>query len=83
MTSTIPKFKKLFPPSFEGTTNLLKAEKWLTKMEQVFSVLKCPDGDKVSHTTYMLQGDAYDWWLMVQHQHEGRTDLGYVSRCFL
>ena len=73
-TSTISKFKKLSLSWFEGTTDLLKAKKWLIEMEKIVSVLKCPDGDKVSHTTYILQGDAYDWWLMDKHQHEGDVE---------
>ena len=60
-SSGLAEFKKLSPPSFEGSTDLLEAEKWLREMEKAFTVLKSIDEEKVLYATYMLQGDAYDW----------------------
>ena len=31
-------------------------------MEIAFKVLKCSDSDKVIFATYMLRGNALDWW---------------------
>ena len=62
-------FKKLTPPSFEGSTEPLLANKWLTKMKKAFRVLKCAEEENVNYATYMLQGDAYDWWRMEEDKH--------------
>ena len=40
-------FKKLSPPVFEGTTEPMEAEKWILKMEKLFRVLECFEGEKV------------------------------------
>ena len=53
-------FKRLSPPAFEGTTEPMEAEKWIIKMEKVFKVLECYQGEKVASAAYMLRGDAYD-----------------------
>uniref|UniRef100_A0A2N9HJN9 Retrotransposon gag domain-containing protein n=1 Tax=Fagus sylvatica TaxID=28930 RepID=A0A2N9HJN9_FAGSY len=67
--SNMTEFKRLTPPSFEGSTEPLVAEKWLTKMEKAFKVLKCAEEEKVNYATYMLQGDTYDWWRMEEDKH--------------
>uniref|UniRef100_A0A2N9GS05 RNA-directed DNA polymerase n=1 Tax=Fagus sylvatica TaxID=28930 RepID=A0A2N9GS05_FAGSY len=67
-------FKRLTPPSFEGSTEPLVAEKWLTEMEKAFRVLKCAEEEKVNYATYMLQGDAYDWWRMEEDKHNHDHD---------
>ena len=67
--SNMTKFKRLTPPSFEGSTEPLVAEKWLTEMDKVFRVLRCTEEEKVNYATYMLQGDAYDWWRMEKDKH--------------
>jgi hypothetical protein len=67
--SNMTEFKRLTPPSFEGSTESLVAEKWLTEMEKAFKVLKCAEEEKVNYATYMLQGDAYDWWRMEEDKH--------------
>ncbi|KAL2454376.1 Retrotrans gag domain-containing protein [Abeliophyllum distichum] len=40
---------------------------------KVLSVMSCTEQEKVTFPAYMLQEDAYDWWLMVQRQHEKDT----------
>ena len=38
-------------------------------MEKAFRVLRCIEEEKVNYATYMLQGDAYDWWRMEEDKH--------------
>ena len=66
----ITEFKKLSPPSFEGTTDPLVAEKWQVEMKKAFATAKCPNNDNVAYGVYMLQGDAYDWWKGEEHKYE-------------
>ena len=53
-------FKRLSPPAFEWTTKPMEAKKWIIKMEKVFRVLECFEGEKVAYATHMLCGDDYD-----------------------
>ena len=47
-------FKRLSPLVFKGTTKPMETEKWIIKMEKVFRVLECSEGEKVAYATYML-----------------------------
>ena len=67
--SNMTEFKRLSPLSFEGPTKPLVAEKWLIEMEKAFRVLRCAKEENVSYATYMLQGDAYDWWQMEEYKN--------------
>ena len=67
--SNMTEFKRFYPPSFEGSIKPLVVEKWLIEMVKAFRVLRCAEEEKVSYATYMLHGDAYDWWLMEEHKH--------------
>ena len=40
----------------------MEAESWLKAIEKVFHALRCPAEDKVTFATFMLQGEAADWW---------------------
>ncbi|XP_020258885.1 uncharacterized protein LOC109835317 [Asparagus officinalis] len=64
LRSGMGEFKKLSPPSFEGTTDPTIAEHWITEMEKVFTYMKCPEEEKVDYAVYMLKDRAYGWWQM-------------------
>ena len=57
-------FKKYAPPAFSRTSDPIEAESWLKAIEKVFHALRCPAEDKVTFATFMLQGEAADWWEM-------------------
>ena len=42
----------------------MEAESWLKAIEKAFHALRCPADDKVTFATFMLQGEAVDWWEM-------------------
>ena len=67
-------FKRLSPPTFEGTTEPMEAEKWIIEMEKVFRVLECFEGEKVAYASYMLRGDAYDWWQLEEDKRGQETE---------
>ena len=66
-------FKRLSPPTFEGTTEPMEAEKWIIEMEKVFRVLESFEGEKVAYAAYMLRGDAYDWWRLEEEKRGQET----------
>ncbi|XP_028079588.1 uncharacterized protein LOC114281334 [Camellia sinensis] len=65
----IAEFKKI-ALAFDGATNPLEAEKWLTEMEKLFPIFECTDDQKVTYATFMLQGIANNWWQMEKRIHE-------------
>ncbi|XP_047312468.1 uncharacterized protein LOC124915721 [Impatiens glandulifera] len=53
-TNKFVEFKKLAPPYFNGSSDPLKAEKWIKELEKFFDVLKCDDVER-----YDLQYFSY------------------------
>ncbi|MQL82129.1 hypothetical protein Taro_014598 [Colocasia esculenta] len=60
--SIMERFKRMTPPSFKGESDSLMAESWLRETEKIFRAIRCPDEDKVTLATYMLQERADVWW---------------------
>ncbi|XP_027343160.1 probable protein S-acyltransferase 6 [Abrus precatorius] len=50
------------PPKFEEGFNPKGAQRWLADVEKVFNAIKCREEHKVSYATYLLCGEAEDWW---------------------
>ncbi|XP_038990409.1 alpha/beta-gliadin clone PW8142-like [Phoenix dactylifera] len=61
-------FQRYAPPAFKGTADPMEAVSWLKQMEKVFQALRCPDEEKVLFATFMLQGEAADWWEMEKRE---------------
>ena len=49
------RFRRMAPPSFKGESQPLVAESWLRETEKIFRAIRCPEEDKTSLATYMLQ----------------------------
>ena len=64
--NNIVEFKKLAPPAFKGTIEPLEADIWIMKMEKAFTVQECQDEEKIRFTAYLLQGEAYNWWRILE-----------------
>ncbi|XP_073363024.1 uncharacterized protein [Aegilops tauschii subsp. strangulata] len=67
-------FRRLKPPVFQGSANPIEAKDWLTEIEKSFDAMHCPDEEKVTLATFMLQGGAFDWWTM----HKKKYPEGYL-----
>ena len=50
------------PPLFEGTTNPLDAEDWLSTMETILDFMELRDEEKITCTVYVLRKEARYWW---------------------
>ncbi|CAL9130901.1 unnamed protein product, partial [Musa textilis] len=72
--SRIEQFKKLSPPCFSGEPDPMVAEQWIMRMEKIFDVLDCPDDQKVSFATFMLEGEAEYWWKTIKRISEARHE---------
>uniref|UniRef100_A0A2N9IFH6 CCHC-type domain-containing protein n=1 Tax=Fagus sylvatica TaxID=28930 RepID=A0A2N9IFH6_FAGSY len=51
-----------------------------SNMTEFKEVLRCAEEEKVNYATYMLQGDAYDWWRMEEEKHNHDPEP-YTWKC--
>ncbi|XP_047307490.1 uncharacterized protein LOC124911039 [Impatiens glandulifera] len=56
-TNKFSEFKKLAPPYFDGSSDPLKADKWIKELEKFFD----------------LQGNTSDWWELEKQTYERDT----------
>ncbi|XP_057471276.1 uncharacterized protein LOC130760096 [Actinidia eriantha] len=71
-TTLHEQFMKLNPPEFMGATDPLVAEEWLKKLDTIFEVMEVTDEQKLLLATFMLRGEARNWWeSMRRMQPEG------------
>ncbi|MQL94806.1 hypothetical protein Taro_027463, partial [Colocasia esculenta] len=89
--SIMERFKRMTPPSFKGESDPLLAESWMRETEKIFRAIRCPDEDKVTLATYMLQKllvSAYEgelqeradvWWssLLRTRFEDGAVDVAW------
>ncbi|GKV51438.1 hypothetical protein SLEP1_g58096 [Rubroshorea leprosula] len=62
----VKQFQNTNPPSFKGVPDPDVAESWVKKLEKMFKLLKCTDGQKVELAVFPLEGEADDWWTAAQ-----------------
>ncbi|MQL71641.1 hypothetical protein Taro_003967, partial [Colocasia esculenta] len=77
--STMERFKRLLPPSFNGESDPLLPESWMREIEKIFRDIRCADEDKVTLATYMLQERADVWWasLLRTRFEDGAIDVAW------
>ncbi|XP_056175765.1 uncharacterized protein LOC130140429 [Syzygium oleosum] len=59
---TFAQFRKSKPPTYDGKTDPLAAERWIRKIEGIFRVKEVPNDKKVDFATQYLEGEAEYWW---------------------
>jgi len=57
----ICQFNKLKPPRFSGGADPFTYEEWLTRMENFFEVMECPEDFKVCLATHQFGKEAEFW----------------------
>ncbi|XP_030519258.2 uncharacterized protein LOC115732715 [Rhodamnia argentea] len=55
---TFAQFRKAKPPTYDGKTDPLAAERWIRKIEGIFRVEEVPEEKKVDFATQYLEGEA-------------------------
>ncbi|XP_031499211.1 uncharacterized protein LOC116263616 [Nymphaea colorata] len=60
--TTHQQFMSLHPPKFHGKGTADDAEEWIKETEEIFITLEVPDNKKVRYGTFMLKGNAKEWW---------------------
>ena len=66
-------FKKFAPAPFSGSSNPIDAERWVRDMEKAFMAHGSQEMERIRFATYLLQGEAYDWWLVEEQRRGGQT----------
>ena len=66
---------KMKPPSFEGSTNPLDAEEWLSSMKIILDFMELDDREKIICAAFMLKREARYWWESVKARRNVRTML--------
>ena len=71
--SGFSEFIKNLPPSFSGEYDPVAAEGWLQEIEGIFDVAPCTEENKVIHATFILKGEAKNWWKNTKERmvHQG------------
>ena len=59
-------FRKNHPLKFSGDYDPEGARLWLAKTEKIFEATGCLEEHKVPCATFMLQGEAENWWKFVK-----------------
>ena len=56
------RFRRMKPPEFEGSTDPLEAEEWLTSLQMILDFMNLTEQEKVLCASYVLKKDARYWW---------------------
>ncbi|XP_057473033.1 uncharacterized protein LOC130761541 [Actinidia eriantha] len=70
---TIQQFRDLRPATFEGTTDLEVAMRWLQEIKKTYTVFPCTDAQKISFVAYMFVGEAHEWRLLTSEREPNMT----------
>ena len=58
----IKAFQKMKPPIFQGERDYQVVDRWVAKMEKIFSYMEYTEEQKVKYDLYVMEGDAEQWW---------------------
>ena len=63
-------FLRQSPPTFQGNSNPLDADRWIRRVTKVFDGLGVAEDIKVCLATYLFDGEADDWWESVKRRRD-------------
>ena len=67
------RFRRMRPPEFEGSTNPLEAEDWLSSLQVIMEFMNLTDREKVACASFVLRKDARFWWDTVRMRRNVST----------
>ena len=62
------------PVSFEGSTNSIDVEEWLSTIEIILEFMELNDEKKIICVAYALKVEARYWWEVIRNQKERLGD---------
>ncbi|XP_027364444.1 uncharacterized protein LOC113871551 [Abrus precatorius] len=60
--SALAEFQRNHPPVFKRGYDPDGAKLWLQKLEKIFTIMECPNMQKVTLSVFMLEGEVENWW---------------------
>ena len=63
-------FLRQSPPTFQGSSNPLDADRWIRRVTKVFDGLGVAEDFKVVLETYLFNGEADHWWESVKRRRD-------------
>eukprot|EP00262_Sarcandra_glabra_P018040 TRINITY_DN637_c0_g2_i1.p1 TRINITY_DN637_c0_g2~~TRINITY_DN637_c0_g2_i1.p1 ORF type:complete len:400 (-),score=56.59 TRINITY_DN637_c0_g2_i1:79-1230(-) len=73
LRSEIEEFRKNRPRYFNGTGDVMEAQRWIEKLEKIFDLIQCTDASKVRLATFKLEDAAEHWWGQLRDSTEAAT----------
>ncbi|KAL5583600.1 hypothetical protein UlMin_016042 [Ulmus minor] len=61
-----PRFRRMKPDEFEGSSDPLVAEEWISSIQTILDFMHLNECEKVLCATYVLKKDARYWWETVK-----------------
>ena len=71
----VERAQKVGAQDFHGTLDPSVVDDWFQRMEGVFEMIQCSDGEKLKVATFMLGGGARDWWKSIRARQPKGTEL--------
>ena len=62
------------PVSFEGSTNSIDVEEWLSTIEIILEFMELNDEEKIICASYAPKEEAHYWWEAIKNQKGHPTD---------
>ncbi|KAF3781652.1 hypothetical protein EJ110_NYTH29146 [Nymphaea thermarum] len=79
-TVSYQQFMAMQPPIFSGGCSYDKAKHWIEEIERIFVLLGMPEENKVNYGTYLLKGNALDWWKStLEIRFAGQLSLSWMQ----
>ena len=70
---------KMKPPLFEGITNSLEAEDWLSTLETILDFMELRDEEKITCAVHALRKEAQYWWDAVKSRRVVQAMMWRIS----
>ena len=67
------RFSSMKPAEFEGSTNPLDAEEWLSSIQTTMEFMELTDRERVLCASYMLKKETRYWWESVKARKDVRV----------
>ncbi|KAL5540354.1 hypothetical protein UlMin_043023 [Ulmus minor] len=64
------RFSNMKPAEFEGSTNPLDAEEWISSIQTIMEFMELNDRERVFCASYMLKKEARYWWESVKARRD-------------
>ena len=77
--NTIERARDLRATTFEGMTDPVSSESWLIRLRKIFNVMRCTDKERLSFTEFLLEGNAYHWWMSILRRYGRHGDITWAD----